>query len=146
MSIALIKLVLDLKQLIRRKSFLKEVFCTNIYLLKISLDEILKDASLDEISQQKYEYFISKIIKCINYFNIYRTKLSQDEIDYLDDKNSSSRLEESKIRHKKTPAISLKNNFLSAIKDLNLSNRNDAGKKIKYPKHDSSQIKTHVYK
>lgn len=58
----------------------------------------------------------------------YQIKHSQDEIDYTDDKFSTTRNEESKIRHKKTPAISLKNNFMSTIKDINLSSRNDAGK------------------
>lgn len=69
-----------------------------------------------------------------------KKRLSQDEIDYLENKyNSTQKYEESKIRHKKTPAISLKNNFLETIKGFNHSTRNEDGKKIRYPKHDSNQ-------
>ena len=68
-------------------------------------------------------------------------KLSQEELDYLANKyNNTTKFEESKIRHKKTPAISIKNNnFLETIKGFNYSSRNDNSKKIKYPKHESSQ-------
>jgi hypothetical protein len=43
-----------------------------------------------------------------------------------------------KTRHKKSPAI-LNSNFLETIKGFNYSNRHDNSKKIKYPKHESSQ-------
>lgn len=68
-------------------------------------------------------------------------KLSQEELDYLANKyNNTTKFEESKIRHKKTPAISIKNNnFLETIKGFNYSSRNDNSKKIKYPKHEASQ-------
>jgi len=52
--------------------------------------------------------------------------------------NNAAKLEESKIRHKKTPAIFLKNNFIDTIKGIAHSNRHDDSKKIKYPKHDAN--------
>lgn len=67
-------------------------------------------------------------------------RLSQEEFEFLEKYNSTAKFEESKIRHKKTPAISIKNaNFLETIKGFNYSNRNDNSQKIKYPKHDSNQ-------
>ena len=93
-------------------------------------DEKLETQTVDDLSQVKIPHHKHK-------------RLSQEEIEFLG--NNTTKLEESKIRHKKNPAISIKNsNFLESIKGFNYSNRNDNGKVIKYPKHDSAQNNSKV--
>jgi len=67
-------------------------------------------------------------------------RLSQEEINsWMENNNISGiKYEESKIRHKKSPAM-LNNQFLDTIKGFSHSNRNDNSKKIKYPGNGSGQ-------
>lgn len=61
-----------------------------------------------------------------------------NHLDIEDKLNNTAKFEEPKTRHKKTPAISLKNNFIDSIKGFTQSNKNENYKKIKYPKHEGN--------
>lgn len=116
-----------------RRLFLRKVslnYKNSIGLQSKQSDENLDNHVFEDPSQLKISHNKHK-------------RLSQEEIEFLG--NNTAKLEESKIRHKKNQAISIKNsNFLESIKGFNYSNRNDNGKVIKYPKHDSAQNNSNI--
>ena len=68
-------------------------------------------------------------------------KLSQEQLDFIrKEHENASKYEESKSRHKKNAAISIKNhNFLETIQKFPDFPQNEEDQMIRYPKHDSGQ-------
>lgn len=90
---------------------------------------IKRPARLQEIEADENNRIDTELESESNFDGIL-DKLNQN---YLEEKYENlGKYEESKYRHKKTPAISL-NNFIGTIKGFPQSNKNDNLTKIKYP-------------
>jgi hypothetical protein len=79
----------------------------------------------------------------MEFTNIAPSKVKQpnaNDLEYVKDKyNQTEKFVEQKKGHKKTPAISLKNNFfIETIQGITHLNRNEVQRKIKYPQHDNT--------